>query len=42
MCKKCKKAKCVCKNSKCTNCGKANCSCKTTKTPAKKASTKKK
>ena len=36
MCKKCKKPKCVCKDSKCTNCGKANCSCKPKKAAAKK------
>lgn len=41
MCKKCKKAKCVCDNSKCTNCNKAKCVCKDKKTPAKKIAVKK-
>lgn len=36
MCKKCKKAKCVCKGSKCSNCGKASCSCKSKKAAATK------
>lgn len=41
MCKKCKKAKCVCNTSKCTNCGKDKCVCKDKKASAKKVAVKK-
>lgn len=36
MCKKCKKSKCVCNNSKCTNCKKDKCVCKDKKIAVKK------